>query len=212
METKICKIGSVFLILNLLFIIFATIFFSSCSQKKEKDDVKVWATVYHIKIASFNTPGREIKVTVPINIFYVIKSNRLLTDNDILVEKTGNQLDTLKLVYADSKRYDKAIPLLPYPDPDAIIMYLENNQSNHCYKCYSNKYLDVDYIWSSSQKNDLKKNDFKEYYRKTSNVIKNTDLIFNGDTLQKFDMHNEYFLVDYGRLNSVVEIWSCKDW
>ena len=212
MEKKIYKYRSIFLILNLLFIIFTTILFSSCSQRKEKDDVRVWATVYHIKIPSFNPPWGEIKVNNQINIIYVIKSNRLLTDNDILVEKTGSQSDTLKLVCTDTVCYDKAkaIPRLAYSRvlicTDTTIIDLEN-QSEYFYECYSNKYLDVDYIWSSSQKND-----YKEYYHKVSDVIKNTDLIFNGDTLQKSYMYNEYFWADQGYAIDLITIWNCKDW
>jgi len=162
-------------------LIFMTLFFTSCLQKKEKDEIVLIAIIYRFD-KPFCDPDppidKVIELIVRINICYDIKSNRLLNINDILVEKTGNLLDTLKMICTDTI-YNDTI-----------------NQPEYYYECRSNKYLDVVYICSNHKSNDL-----KEYYYKVKDVIKDTELFFNGDTLKKRDKYREIFVTD--------ENWRC---
>jgi len=179
METKFLKIRRNILI---YFVLFPICFFSSCQQKPtKKNEVFLWGTVYKLEIPAFTVPLSEnIATRRQISVFYVITSNGLLDCNDILVEKTDNLLDTLKMVCADTV----------YNDTTNILEYF--------YECYSNKYLDVIYIPIKS---------YKEYYPEIQDFIKNTELIFNGDILQKSEKYKEYFMVELVGLPNHTQIY-----
>jgi hypothetical protein len=90
-----------------------------------------------------------------------------------------------------------------YDSLKTIICIDTINQSEYFYECYSNKYIDVVYTPQN----------FKNYYHKIKNSIKNTDVFFDNNILQKADNYKEYFVTEMDtKLPNRIQVYDVNNW
>jgi len=149
--------------------------FTSCLRGEKEDEFVLWETVYRLEIPAFSFSFDNAVKIKRVNVIYIIKSAKLLDENDVFFEKT----DSLYKLVNRVRIYTDTI------EPEYF------NKHKYCfYEFYSNIYLDINY----------NPNDWKKYYHAIKDSIKNTELVYKHDgvyrTLKKDKEYKEEFVTE----------------